>query len=239
MEIKQFSENTVTVYLGDEIDEKINRKLVQLKHLIEEKEIDGVDEIIVSYTSLIVNFDVMKTSAADLAGIIEGVDVDALLDAPFKYKVIEIPVCYGGDYGPDLDRFEETGLSPDEVIELHSGREYLVYMLGFMPGFPYLGGLDERLYRDRLENPRTKVPKGAVGIGGRQTGMYPFESPGGWNLLGRTPIPLFDPKRERPILYSPGDRIVFKQIDEEEYRKIEEAVKKNDYSVSISKEEES
>lgn len=234
MDIKRYSEDTVTVYLGDEIDENINKQLVQLKQYLEDENLTGVTEIIVSYTSLIVNFDVFQTSADEIIEVIKKVDVNALLKQPFKYRVIEIPVCYGGTHGPDLKRFESVGLSPDEVIEKHSEKEYLVYMLGFMPGFPYLGGLDQSLFRDRLENPRKKVPKGAVGIGGRQTGMYPFESPGGWNLLGNTPIPLFDPDRDPPILYAPGDRIVFKQISESEYDALKVAVEKNDYEVSVS-----
>lgn len=234
MDIKRYSEDTVTVYLGDEIDENINKQLVQLKQYLEDENLTGVTEIIVSYTSLIVNFDVFQTSADEIIEVIKKVDVNALLKQPFKYRIIEIPVCYGGTHGPDLERFESVGLSPDEVIEKHSEKEYLVYMLGFMPGFPYLGGLDQSLFRDRLENPRKKVPKGAVGIGGRQTGMYPFESPGGWNLLGNTPIPLFDPDRDPPILYAPGDRIVFKQISESEYDALKAAVEKNDYEVSVS-----
>lgn len=239
MEIAQYSENTVTVYLGEEIDEDTNKQLVQLKKVLNDKNMSGVTEIIVSYTSLIVNFDILKTTSKEIIKAIRAVDMKALLEQPFKYKIIEIPVCYGGEHGPDLYRFESEGLSAEDVIAMHSGKEYLVYMLGFMPGFPYLGGLDEKLYKGRLENPRKRVPKGAVGIGGKQTGMYPFESPGGWNLLGNTPIPLFDPEREPPILYQPGDRIVFKQINENDYEELKEAVSNNDYQVCIYEEEQS
>lgn len=239
MNITQYSENTVTVYLGNEIDEDLNRQLVQLKNFLDDKGIDGVEEIIVSYTSLIVNFNILKITSADIIKIIESVDMAALLRQPFKYNVVEIPVCYEGEYGPDISRFKENGLSAEEVINLHSHQEYLVYMLGFMPGFPYLGGLDQKLHKERLETPRTRVPKGAVGIGGEQTGMYPFESPGGWNLIGNTPIPLFDPERKPTILYGPGDRIIFKPIDKNEYKDIERAARLNQYEVHIYEGEES
>lgn len=237
MEIKRYSENTVTVYIGDGISESVNKTLVHLKHELENRKIDGVTEIVISYTSLIIYFDIFKIRGEELEEMLKDIDLEALEGQSLEYKLVEIPVCYGGEFGPDLDRFEEDGLTPEEVIEMHSGTEYLVYMLGFMPGFPYLGGLDERLFKDRLDNPRTSIPAGSVGIGGKQTGMYPFTSPGGWNLLGRTPVPLFDEGREPSILYEAGDRIVFKAIDEDEYKAIEQQVASGDYEVNITRRE--
>lgn len=234
MDIKRYSENSVTVYLGDEISEATNKKLVHLKNELEKMKIAGVTEIVISYTSLIIYYDIFKTTGKDVESTLEGIDLDRLEAQSFEYKLVEIPVCYGGEYGPDLERFDDNGLSPEEVIELHSDTEYLVYMLGFMPGFPYLGGLDEKLFKARLDNPRTSIPAGSVGIGGKQTGMYPFTSPGGWNLLGRTPIPLFDEKREPQILYEAGDRIIYKSIDEEEYEQLKKKVDNNDYEVKIT-----
>ena len=234
MDIKRYSENSVTVYLGDEISEATNKKLVHLKNELEKMKIAGVTEIVISYTSLIIYYDIFKTTGKDVESILEGIDLDRLEAQSFEYKLVEIPVCYGGEYGPDLELFDDNGLSPEEVIELHSDKEYLVYMLGFMPGFPYLGGLDEKLFKARLDNPRTSIPAGSVGIGGKQTGMYPFTSPGGWNLLGRTPIPLFDEKREPQILYEAGDRIIYKSIDEEEYEQLKKKVDNNDYEVKIT-----
>lgn len=234
MDIKRYSENSVTVYLGDEISEATNKKLVHLKNELEKMKIAGVTEIVISYTSLIIYYDIFKTTGKDVESTLEGIDLDRLEAQSFEYKLVEIPVCYGGEYGPDLERFDDNGLSPEEVIELHSDTEYLVYMLGFMPGFPYLGGLDEKLFKARLDNPRTSIPAGSVGIGGKQTGMYPFTSPGGWNLLGRTPIPLFDEKREPQILYEAGDRIIYKSIDEEEYEQLKKQVDNNDYEVKIT-----
>ncbi|WP_271400718.1 5-oxoprolinase subunit PxpB [Salinicoccus roseus] len=231
MEIRQFAENALTIYMGDEIDEEINRKLVALRHHIEGMEVDGINEIVLSYTSLIIYFDIFRTDAGTLEAMMEGIDEAALLDEEIEYRVIEIPVCYGGEYGPDIGNFEENGLSEQEVIDMHADKEYLVYMLGFMPGFPYLGGLDEKLHKPRLETPRVRIPAGSVGIGGRQTGMYPFESPGGWNLLGRTPVPLFDPGREETILYAAGDRIIYRPIDEDEYKRIEKEIASGEYEV--------
>ncbi|WP_271399036.1 5-oxoprolinase subunit PxpB [Salinicoccus roseus] len=231
MEIRQFAENALTIYMGDEIDEEINRKLVALRHHIEGMEVDGINEIVLSYTSLIIYFDIFRTAAGTLEAMMEGIDEAALLDEEIEYRVIEIPVCYGGEYGPDIGNFEENGLSEQEVIDMHADKEYLVYMLGFMPGFPYLGGLDEKLHKPRLETPRVRIPAGSVGIGGRQTGMYPFESPGGWNLLGRTPVPLFDPGRVETILYAAGDRIIYRPIDEDEYERIEKEIASGEYEV--------
>ncbi|WP_271401976.1 5-oxoprolinase subunit PxpB [Salinicoccus roseus] len=231
MEIRQFAENALTIYMGDEIDEKINRKLVALRHHIEGMEVDGINEIVLSYTSLIIYFDIFRTDAGTLEAMMESIDEAALLEEEIEYRVIEIPVCYGGEYGPDIGNFEENGLSEQEVIDMHADKEYLVYMLGFMPGFPYLGGLDEKLHKPRLETPRVRIPAGSVGIGGRQTGMYPFESPGGWNLLGRTPVPLFDPGREETILYAAGDRIIYRPIDEDEYKRIEKEIASGEYEV--------
>lgn len=116
-------------------------------------------------------------------------------------RVFEIPVCYGGEYGPDIENIaKHAGLTEEEVIEIHSSKDYLIYMLGFLPGFSYLGGLDERIHTPRLANPRIRIPAGSVGIGGSQTGIYPLDSPGGWRLLGMTPVKTYDPEREDPIL---------------------------------------
>lgn len=139
----------------------------------------------------------------------------------FRGRLIEIPVCYGGEYGPDLEFVAEYhGLSPEEVVARHTKNEYLVYMLGFMPGFPYLGGLDPLLATPRLSKPRTLVPKGSVGLAGEQTGIYPSDSPGGWQLIGRTPLRMFDAELNPPALLQSGDRIRFKPISMEEYERL-------------------
>lgn len=233
MEVKQYAEDALTINLGSEVDEKINRQLVKLKAAIGTLEFEGITDIVLSYTSLIVYFDVMKTDVKKLKDALKELDLNDLTEDGYSYKVIKIPVCYGGEFGPDIESFKENGLTPDDVIDMHSNKEYLVYMLGFMPGFPFLGGLDEALYKARLDSPRTKIPAGSVGIGGQQTGMYPFDSPGGWNLLGRTPIPLYDSSRESAILYEAGDRIVYTSIDEQEYYRIKDAYAKDEYTMEI------
>ena len=135
-------------------------------------------------------------------------------DGLWQPRVVEVPVVYGGEFGPDLDFVSlHTRLPVEEVIRLHSGGEYPVYMIGFTPGFPYLGGMDGRLASPRLETPRTRIPMGSVGIAGEQTGIYPQESPGGWRIIGRTPLRLFDLQREPPCLLSPGDVVRFVPIE--------------------------
>jgi inhibitor of KinA len=133
-------------------------------------------------------------------------------------RVVEIPVCYGGELGPDLeDVAAKHGISPDEVVSIHSSGDYLVYMVGFMPGFAYLGGLSERIATPRRSSPRTAVPAGAVGIGGQQTGVYPMVSPGGWNLIGRSPRKIFDIARDEPSLLAAGDRVRFRPISRADF----------------------
>ena len=137
-------------------------------------------------------------------------------------KIIEIPTTYGGEYGPDIENVaNQNRISVEEVIKIHSSKTYLIYMLGFTPGFPYLGGMDERIATPRLKTPRTKIAGGSVGIAGSQTGIYPIDSPGGWQLIGKTPLMLYSPHRESPILLSSGDYIKFVPINEAEYKKIE------------------
>ncbi len=142
-------------------------------------------------------------------------------------RVVSIPVCYGGDFGPDLEYVaHHNNISPQEVIEIHSGNEYSVYMIGFSPGFPYLGGMSEKISAPRRSSPRLIIPAGSVGIAGKQTGIYPIETPGGWQIIGRTPIKLFRPDEESPSLLQAGDKIKFTPISYPEFMKWEE--QKND-----------
>lgn len=149
-------------------------------------------------------------------------------------RLVELPCCYGGEHGPDLEAVaERLGLTPEEVVRLHAGAEHFVYFLGFTPGLPYMTGMPERLTITRLETPRTRVPVGMVGIGGNQCSIYSVESPGGFWLLGRTPLRLYDPTAPDPILLRPGDRVRFRVIDAEEFRAIEEAVAAGAYRPTI------
>jgi inhibitor of KinA len=155
-----------------------------------------------------------------------------LLPSP---RVLHIPTHYGGEHGPDMDFVvRHTGLSAEQVAAIHAGTDYLVYMMGFNTGFPYLGGMSAKIAAPRLETPRTAVPAGSVGIAQQQTGIYPVESPGGWRLIGRSPVRLFDASREPPVAVEAGDYLRFIQIDEERYGEIEEQVKSDTYEYVIT-----
>lgn len=235
MEIKQYTEDSITLLFGEEIDPDTNKKIVNTRKYIDSLDIDGIVETIISYTRLVIYFDVLKIDNKKLIEMIQNIDKDRIIDGDYAYRIVEVPVCYGGDYGPDMWRFEEMGISMTEVIERHANKEYLVYMLGFMPGFVYLGGLDEKIAMNRLDSPRTNIDAGSVGIAGHQTGVYPYDSPGGWNLIGRTPIKLYDIRRgEDTILYDAGDRIVFKPITNEEFDDIKTRVDAGTYIVPVT-----
>lgn len=229
-------DSSILVRMKQEISPEINRKLSALVHLIKEQKVEGVIDTIPAFCSLLINYDPRVVSYEEITRRIKGmlkVDVDL---GEGSRKVFEIPVCYGGDYGPDLEAIaEHAGLTKEEVIRIHSSTDYLIYMLGFLPGFTYLGGLDERIHTPRLANPRICIPAGSVGIGGSQTGIYPMDSPGGWQLMGMTPVKTYDPEREQPILVEAGDYIRFVPVDESEYRRIKELVEKGEYQCHVRK----
>ena len=180
--------------------------------------IPGVVETVPAFATLLIFYDPLVTEYDAVAAAVQKLaQVPDSDTAAEEGRLVEIPVCYGGTLGPDLPFVaEHAGLTEKEVMELHAGREYRIYMLGFLPGFPYLGGLDERLFTPRLPTPRTAIPAGSVGIGGEQTGIYPIASPGGWQLIGRTPLKLFDPAAGA-LPYAAGDRIRFKPITREAF----------------------
>ncbi len=214
--IKSFGECGLLVILGDEIDEGTNQQVHLLKEWITSARIQGVLGMVPAYSSLLLEFDPFQVEEDVLRDLLsKGIDQISTVISRHN-KVVEIPTIYGGDHGPDLDFVAEyTRLSPSEVIHLHSEVEYTVFMMGFSPGFPYLGGMNPAIAVPRLSSPRTRIPAGSVGIAGKQTGIYPTESAGGWRLIGWTPMRLFDPDHEPHFLLKPGDRIRFIPVPQE------------------------
>ncbi|WP_250674347.1 5-oxoprolinase subunit PxpB [Paraclostridium ghonii] len=215
-------DKSIVVELGDTIDEEINRKVINLMKNIEESNLmESIDEMIPTYRSLMINYNPLKVTFNNLINSIKEIESNLKISDKGEIKVVKIPVLYGDDFGPDIETVaKQNDLTIEEVIKLHSEVEYLVYMLGFTPGFTYLGGMNKKLETPRLSNPRVKIPAGSVGIAGKQTGVYPIDSPGGWQLIGRTPIDLYEPKREKPILLSAGDYVKFIPITKEKFEKI-------------------
>ena len=214
----------VTLQIGDEISETINREVVGALESLRSAAIPGVLELVPTYTSVCIHYDPLVLSYDDLLQVIGRLENGAAEDLEnASERIVEIPVCYGGEYGPDLAFVAEyNGLTVDEVIKRHSEGVYLVYMLGFLPGFAYMGGMDETIACPRLTSPRTKIPAGSVGIAGAQTGIYPLSSPGGWQLIGRTPLKMFAIDGEKTTFaLSAGDRVRFVPITEEAYREME------------------
>jgi KipI family sensor histidine kinase inhibitor len=210
-------EGGLLVQLGDAVDPDVNARVHALARAVGRRLGPLVLEVVPSYASLLVVFDPLRIDRARLEARVAALagDVEGIRAAPPR-RVVEVPVCYGGDLGPDLeDVARVTGLAAGEVIARHAAPVYRVYLLGFTPGFPYLGGMDPALSCPRLPSPRLRVPAGSVAVAGAQTGVYPVESPGGWRLLGRTPLRLFDPSpgARRPFLLAAGDGLRFVPVD--------------------------
>jgi len=208
----------LVVEFGSEISPEINARVSALADNLARRPLRGVTECVPTFRSLLVNYDPCKLRYDALVRKLQH-RMEGLSAVRKQAKTFVIPVCYNGE---DLDFVAaHAKTSKEEVIALHSAPEYLIYMLGFLPGFAYLGGLDPAIHTPRLQNPRTKIPAGAVGIGGEQTGIYPLDSPGGWQLIGSTPVRPYDPNRAQPILYAAGDFIRFAPVSPEEYADLE------------------
>jgi inhibitor of KinA len=218
------SDQAVLVYLGEEIGLPAHQRVRHLLQLLQKHPPKWLRNVQPAYTSLMLTFDSCLTDHAEVEAKLRQFEARAQRIPHRKPRLIEIPVCYGGEFGPDLnDVAAFCRLSKSKVIKLHASQNYLAYFLGFAPGFAYLGDLPESIATPRLDSPRKKVPPGSVGIAGRQTGIYPFATPGGWRLIGRTPIPMFRAKRKPMTAISVGDEVRFKSITQKEFRKLEQA----------------
>jgi inhibitor of KinA len=228
MNFSPLGDRAVLIQLGTSIDEATHRRVRAVCARLADAAVPGIVELVPAFTSVAVHYDPRRVAAlpgdqaAGPHARLEGAIRDALVDLGDETlppaPVVEIPVCYGGDLGPDLEDVARShDITPEEVVRIHAAGDYLVYMVGFMPGFGYLGGLSERIATPRRPVPRTHVPAGTVGIGGSQTGVYPLDSPGGWNLIGRTPRRMFLPEKEPPTLLAMGDRVRFHAVTRAEF----------------------
>ncbi len=211
-------DSALIVEFEERIDPAINARAIALAELIQAASIAGVRDLVPTYRSVAVFFDPLRT---DYNTLIERLERGAAHEGPdlsSGREPIRIPVCYGGDLGPDLAAVAALGgVSPADAIAIHTGSTYRVFMLGFVPGFAYMGLVDPRIAAPRHATPRVRVPLGSVGIAGVQTGIYPAETPGGWQLIGRTPLKPFDAARAEPFLMKAGDAVRFHAISREEY----------------------
>ncbi len=226
-------EAAVLVEMGKAIEPAVHCRVKALADYLDQNPFPGMIEYVAAFTSVTVFYDpvAVKLSCANCSGEDKRTAFETVVailrdliagqgSVPENEpKVVEIPVCYGGEFGPDLEYVaEHNKLSTEEVVSIHSGGRYLVYMIGFAPGFPYLGGLDERLATPRRQSPRMEIPARTVGIAGMQTGVYPIATPGGWQLIGRTPLELFRPNDDPPSLLQAGDIVKFRPISLKEYQ---------------------
>ncbi|MDR0182477.1 5-oxoprolinase subunit PxpB [Lysobacter arvi] len=222
-DIEALADDAWLLRFGDRIDPGLNAAVHAMAARLRTLDPPWLRDVVPAFASLGVFFDATEPPARVHAALRALIEDDGAMSLPASAaaRFVEIPVCYGGDYGPDLDACAaELGLTPAGLVERHAAGEYTVAMIGFAPGFPYLSGLDPALALPRLATPRARVAAGSVAIGGAQTGIYPRESPGGWRLLGRTPWTLFDPHRNPPARLRPGDRVRFRAIDSNEFARL-------------------
>lgn len=229
--LSPLGDRCLLIHVGSTIDEATHRRVRAVCARLEAHPVGGTIELVPAFASVAVHYDPARVpDAAPRVGVspyarfaaaVEGA-LAALGDEPVpESRLVDVPICYGDAFGPDLeDLAQRHGLAPDDVVRIHSAATYTVYMLGFAPGFAYLGGLSPAIATPRRDEPRTAVPAGSVGIGGSQTGIYPLVSPGGWNLVGRTPLVLFAPGRVPPTLLAVGDRVRFHAITPNDFERM-------------------
>lgn len=226
IDIKPYGEKAILVQFEQVIDLNIHQKVMALTNYAES--IEGVNYCIPAYCSITIAYTPENINFTELKSHLEQFDLSSKTD-DVKRKSFKIPVCYNGDFAPDLENLaSEKGMHPEEIIKLHTQTKYHVYMMGFIPGFPYLGKLPVDLACKRHQNPRAKVPAGAVGLAGLQTGIYPSEAPGGWQIIGRTPVDILQANKTNPFMLNMGDTIEFYAIDELEFKTFREKIKSSE-----------
>ncbi|WP_347548335.1 5-oxoprolinase subunit PxpB [Pseudalkalibacillus hwajinpoensis] len=230
-------EAAVKLTFNEEVSPALNRKIQVFCRELASSSKPGITEWVPAYDSVTIYYEPWNFSYEEITAYLKEVASHNDNEQTKLKSIVTIPTLYGGDYGPDLEELAESKkMNPEDIITLHTKGDYLVNMIGFLPGFPYLSGLDERIAMPRLENPRQTVPAGSVGIAGNQTGIYPLESPGGWNLIGRTPLRLFEPEKEETFLFQPGDYLQFHSVSEEEFRRIQREIEEGTYKLKRKEE---
>jgi KipI family sensor histidine kinase inhibitor len=225
-------DRALVVEFGDQVDRALSERVLHLEAIIRSSGLDGIVETVPTFRSLMVYYDPLLTSRAALERALAGL-LDRENSSRSGASLWHVPACYEGEFAPDLPEVARlTRLTTEEVVALHSGTQFHVYMLGFLPGFPYMGDLPEKLALSRRAEPRLRVPAGSISIATSLTAIYPYESPGGWHLIGVTPIRLFDAERSRPALLAPGDAVRFQPINRESFVSIREAAENRGYEVT-------
>ncbi len=228
-------DGAVSVELGDEVNRELNARVLALEYLLRQRGLPGVGETVPSYRALLVYYDPLVIGYEAFATTLRELCAQARPEVLPPARTVELPCCYEGELGFELAAAaEKLGLAPAELVRLHAGADYYTYFVGFTPGLPYMTGMPDRLTIPRLQNPRTKTPPGSVSIGGIQCCIYPIESPGGFWVLGRTPVRLYDPDAPDPILLRAGDHVRFRAIDRAEYDAIAAQVEAGTYTPRIT-----
>lgn len=227
--LRRAGDSAILLDFGDTFDPSVSRVLQSTATTIRGAGVDGIWGVVPAYTTVLVEFDPLVINGSRVVTLLESMEVTVV---PTPQRCLEVPVLYGGDCGRDLTSVAHAvGLSKGEVVLAHTGQPYLVYCIGFAPGFPMCGTLPASLQLPRRSSPRTEVPSGSVAIAGAQTGIYPVRSPGGWHLIGRTPAVLFDLEQDPPVPYQPGDLLQFRSVAGSEFAELEQAAASGEHVI--------
>jgi KipI family sensor histidine kinase inhibitor len=220
-ELREAGDSAMVLALPEQIDPRFNARCISMAQAIRESLGVAIRDVVIGYCTVTVYFDPLSSDPSWLKEQLQSIAGHGGTGRRAGGATVEVPVCYGGEFGPDLDHVAAFGgCSPEEAVARHSGTLYRVYLIGFVPGFAYMATVDPRIAVPRRASPRTQVPAGSVAIAGGQTGVYPLETPGGWNIIGRTPAKPYDPARAEPFMFHPGDQVSFRSIDRAEFHRL-------------------